>query len=180
MIQISLKNVSVDERLSEETYCYSAVLVVDGKDFAIVGNAGHGGGDDVKAFLPPFGPADYLEVRKRVAAEYPPLDMSDYGLADVPTDLDTVCGTLVEGFLRKRNLDKVLKNKVAFFQHGLPPEGTTAPLLVIAMQKAKGRRPADTAEGLTTYVEKTYPGALVLNGLSEDKQMEAYLRAATS
>lgn len=178
MIQIALKAVRVDKRLSEETHCYSAVLVVDGKDFAIVGNAGHGGDDDVKTFFPPFGPKDLDEVERRVKAEHPPLDMTAYGFKEpLPASLETVCGGLVEDFMREQDLTKVLRNKVAFFEGGLPPEGTTAPLFTIAMQKAKGRRPADTVESLTEYVVKTYPGALVLNGLPKDKQMEAYLRA---
>jgi hypothetical protein len=104
MTRIELRDVWVNEALSEETHCYSAILVVDGRDFACVGNAGVGGCDVVAHYFPPFGEKDMDELRRRVELEYPKLDMSAYEREDIPTDLDTVCATLVEDFLERRRL----------------------------------------------------------------------------
>jgi hypothetical protein len=44
---IELKNIRVLTSMSQETHCYEATLWVDGERWGTVGNAGHGGCDDV-------------------------------------------------------------------------------------------------------------------------------------
>lgn len=45
---ITLKNISWNKRLSEETPAYTATVCVDGEPLCIASNHGHGGGDDYR------------------------------------------------------------------------------------------------------------------------------------
>ncbi len=42
-MEITLKNISHNERLSEETNCFSATIYIDGKNAGEASNHGHGG-----------------------------------------------------------------------------------------------------------------------------------------
>jgi hypothetical protein len=42
-MEITLKNISHNERLSEETNCFSATIYIDGKKAGEASNHGHGG-----------------------------------------------------------------------------------------------------------------------------------------
>lgn len=44
-MELELKNIKHSKWASQETPCYQAILYVDGKPFAYVGNDGHGGSD---------------------------------------------------------------------------------------------------------------------------------------
>lgn len=48
-MNITLKNVKRNARLSQETHCFSANVYVDGKKFTEICNAGHGGCDEYDA-----------------------------------------------------------------------------------------------------------------------------------
>jgi hypothetical protein len=173
MIQIELRNIRVNKALSNETPCYSADLYVDGKLAARVGNRGHGGCDefmDVNA--PPNSADNYKAIEARVKADYPPLDMSAYGMDPLPASLETVCQGLVEDHLARQAMALAMRRKVAFFKDGLPPEGQKAPLFTSKL------RPADTVASLIEVLRTYHPKAYFLNTLTPEEQWEAYQRVS--
>lgn len=47
MNKVELKKVQFSERMSEETYCFSADIYFNGKNIGYCENRGHGGSTDV-------------------------------------------------------------------------------------------------------------------------------------
>lgn len=148
MIDIKLKNVRQNERLSEETNNYSATLYVDGKKVGEVGNHGQGGPD----FFHPAPGHSYKtleEINERIARDYPQWELYDGKKAD--RDLEIVCGELLDEYLVEKRLKGLMRNKVVFI------EGTNLYTMPI--------KPPHTAEQYYAHVEKKYPDAIVLNRL---------------
>lgn len=169
---LELRNLRVNRRLSEETPCYSADLYVDGRLTARVGNRGHGGSDEWYDVHRPNDHEAYRLLNERVGREYPPLDMSAYGMEPLRADIVLVCHRLVEESMLREDMAKLMRRAVAFFKDGLPPEGTKAALYSTKL------RPGDTEESLKQYLLRQYPCAYFLNGLPPADQLQAYLRAA--
>jgi hypothetical protein len=46
--RVTLKNIKINQSLSEETTCYSATVYLDGKRVGTTGNRGHGGSDEIR------------------------------------------------------------------------------------------------------------------------------------
>ena len=73
-MKLELKNIKHSEFASHETFCYEAILYVDGKPFAYVRNDGQGGSDHFE-HDPRFKDlgiwkAVYLNLKRFCAAEY--------------------------------------------------------------------------------------------------------------
>ena len=112
MTKIELKNIKYAEFASQETPCYEATLYVDGKRFAYVSNAGHGGSDHQEP-IKPFTFKDIRKLQETIAKEYPKWG-SEYGDGDkYDTNLDIVCGDLLSQWLVDKDVKRTLK-KIAF------------------------------------------------------------------
>jgi len=92
---ITLKNIKHFEAHSRETNCFSATLYVNGKRFGMVDNAGMGGCDNVFPFE--GGRSAVKELEKAIKEANPDLD------------LEIICANLIEEFLIKKDLKRVMK-----------------------------------------------------------------------
>ena len=98
---ITLKNIKHFEEGSQETNCFVASLYVDGKRFGTVENAGRGGCDDVRPLN--GGWSAVKELEKAINEANPDLN------------LEIICANLVEEFLVKKDLNRLLK-KIAYIK----------------------------------------------------------------
>jgi hypothetical protein len=159
-IQITLKDIKVNSRLSEETNNYSATLFVDGRKVGEVGNDGGGGCDRVLSMAPGVTRADFVEFDRRCKTELPAetfqgitLDMS----------LDLVCGKIVEQHLNEKLVGRELKSKV-FFVEGGKLRGYKLP---------KGRLMTD----LLAHVKKNHKDCPILNEMPISEATRLYLES---
>ena len=83
-MNVTLSNVKIAHHLSQETYAFTAKLLVDGEIIASVRNAGTGGCQD----LDPVGHEGgfMLKEAKAWARDLPGFDHEEYGT--LPMDLD--------------------------------------------------------------------------------------------
>lgn len=162
MIQIELKNIRLNERLSQETPCYSASLYADGVFIAEVGNEGHGGPDRVLRYAAGKGRADFDEVERRVKAEHPPIQFEGYD--PLPTDLDVVCQTIVWDSAAERALRTKLRTYAVFAEGGR-----------IKLLGGKRWPVADSV----AVVRKKYPTAPILNELPFDEALRLWKAPAS-
>jgi len=109
-----LKAIKHNERLSEETNCYSANLYFKGKLIAEVSNRGHGGCDEFHQ----RGELSFKEVAEIVAETFPKLENHYVDKADperfYACTLEIVCGDLVNQYLRDKQIKSITRGKVAF------------------------------------------------------------------
>lgn len=165
-IKVELKNIKYAAFASEETHCYSATLYIDGVNIGEISNEGHGGCD---MFHPAKGRTwdDYRNADARCKAELPPCDLTSIGLPGetMPQSLETVCGDLVNEFLRRRDLKRMCGRQIAFFKER--PTAPGAPLFVIPI---KGR----PVPALAQAVAQRHPGAVVLNTLPEAEALKLF------
>lgn len=115
-VKIELRDISTNERLSEETSCYSATLVVNGKVVGTTGNRGCGGGDEVN--LKPGCGWTWPELEAAVKADYPAHDISYMypgaaaGSHMMDASLETVCGEIVEKHGFEKKVKRAMKSKI--------------------------------------------------------------------
>ena len=109
--RIELKNIKHTAWASEETHCYQATLYVNGEKWGQVSNDGHGGCD---RFYGENGRDNYdiAHLNKVIGETFPPTIYGDGAL--LKQDLDTVCGDLVNQWLRDKEFTKAMKSKVLF------------------------------------------------------------------
>lgn len=162
-MNLELRGVKYAAFASEETACFEATLYADGKPVVIVSNDGHGGCDD---YAPIRG--DYPAMRvalDRLSAHVATLPEEDvYGTMMKPT-LEMVVARLLDQYLMAKDLRAKLKRYVLF---------TKANEAGIFQIKAA----AASAPGFWERFAVKYPGAVVLNRLSEAEALAVYGRAA--
>ena len=106
---IELKNIKHTAWMSEETHCYQATLYVDGEHWGTVSNQGQGGCDDFHSETK--SDADFAELNSRIKETYDPYTYEGYTLKK---NLEMVCGDLVNQWLRDKDFNRAMKNKVLF------------------------------------------------------------------
>lgn len=107
--RIELKNIKHFAAGSQETYCYTANVYVDGKRWGTTENDGRGGPDNIHALE-----GDWQEVNKlneRVKATYPRTE-SEWFPDGLATTLEILFGDLVTDHLRRKEFNKLLKQDV--------------------------------------------------------------------
>jgi len=166
---IQLKNIKHSEFASEETHCYEATLYVDGVRWGFVSNSGHGGPDHFYGGPGGRNYGDLMALNERIAAAYPRITFGDY---DAAANLETVCGDLVNAFLRQRHLKSLLsrgtKTKVLYFKEP-PVEG--APLFTQPLK-------THSLEAMVKFIATKYPTAVVINILPQDQALKLLALAA--
>lgn len=108
--KIELKKIHTDSRLSEETNCYSAELLVNGVKVGTVGNHGHGGCDE--QHIDPKSGWTIEKIDAECAKHYPPLDMSKYKMENSPANLELVCGNIVDRHLTMKSHRRAMAKSI--------------------------------------------------------------------
>jgi hypothetical protein len=168
-MMIELKNVKHSEFASEETHCYEATLYVDGVRWGVVGNDGHGGPDHFHG-VEGRNYGDLPALDERIAAAYPRITFGD-DAEGISASLETVCGDLVNQFLRSRALTRMYagtKSKVLYFKEP-PVDGS--PLYEVAMK-------THTLEAWLKHIAGKYPDAVVINTLPKEEALAMLAMAA--
>tara|TARA_Y100000593_G_scaffold24339_1_gene48505 strand:+ start:10242 stop:10775 length:534 start_codon:yes stop_codon:yes gene_type:complete len=160
---------------SEETYCYTAVVYLDGKPFADVSNDGHGGSDrvnhhDKSPLIKVKGAWNkkYKEIEEYFAS-LPNLDVGkyDYLPEGLTQSFELWCGLQVDKYLTTRDLKRHLKRAYLFTTNkGLRESRSlslndTPKVDLIKRQQIKSR----------------YPEAVILNELPLEEAYEIYIGA---
>ena len=153
--EIVLKSINLQQRLSEETPCYSAKLYVDGELFGEVKNHGHGGCDD---FHPAKGKTmnDYVSLDKWVQNTYPAERHGNYTLKE---NLETLCHGIVWDSIEQRKLKRDMKKKTFFIDPKEPGN--------IFSFNYVGQKVID-------HINEKYPGSTILPADDFDKAWKIY------
>ena len=157
--EITLKNVDIHVRNSQETPCYSATLYVDGERFAHVRNDGHGGCDFID-MIGPFTRDDMADLDERVQATYPTTRIHGHDLKET---VEGLCHGAAWDHLEKKRLRSLLKRSIVF----RAGDGR------ILQTKHQGH-PRDVAY---EHIREDFPGAVFLNEMDLDDAVAA-LRGA--
>ncbi len=146
---VELKNVKRAAFASEETDCFQATIYIGGKKAGSVSNDGHGGSNS-------YEPRDLYARLKAITDTLPPVDVSYMYKDDTQHTMDqcpdTFIGELLGDYLEYKDLQKLCKNKTLFRVPGKtykPGEFMVMPRFYLPTVKE--------------YIEKNYPGALILN-----------------
>lgn len=108
MMKIELKSIKIHKGLSEETYCYTATVLVDGVPAFSASNHGHGGPDSYHPVKGYTGPSereisDWLKANKEPCVSH--------GMS-LEYDLELMVGELLENHERRQTLSRMLKSKI--------------------------------------------------------------------
>jgi hypothetical protein len=103
---LTLKNVKIHQALSEETYCYTATLYLNGKKVATCSNRGCGG------------PDDYDWVSKQAQEETEAFVESKRPSGESIWCLEVVVGDLLDDYEEERLLKRTLKKETLFRKPG--------------------------------------------------------------
>ena len=160
-MKLELKNIKRNDRLSEETHCYSAVLYLDSKAIADVGNRGHGGPDEVHARP---GCAEALAQAEAWCKSLPPLP-SEYSADGLAMDLELWCGMRVDDHMVLQDMRKAMKKSILVLEDGK-----------VFSYGFKGVK-AITPQHVTLFRNK-HPAKTMLNDMAEDVAFAAF-KAAT-
>lgn len=120
--KVELKAIKVLESMSEETFCYSANVYVNGKKAVEVSNNGHGGCDSQRALI-----ADVIESLDLYFKQHEPASayFNDNGEVRVSfSDLESWCSTQIVDYLLTKDLKKGFKNKLMFLVDGVLKEAS--------------------------------------------------------
>lgn len=104
-LEFALKGIQYSARMSEETFCFSAFLYINGKKVADVHNDGHGGATSIRGITS----EDYKLIRS--AEEYcktlPEHVFSDERLGgSIPMDLEMLVNDMLGAFLMRKDEEK--------------------------------------------------------------------------
>jgi hypothetical protein len=160
-MNIELRNISINQRLSEETNCYTATLYLDGKAIAEVGNRGCGGPDEVHHRN---GCADALAKVEAYCKSLPPIP-SEYFADGLPMNLELWCGLRVDESLYLKDLRRLVKTKILFKEEGKP-------LMTSTFKGCKAITPAHIKAFRTMH-----PAAAILNDMPEAEALALFKAA---
>jgi len=113
---IALRNLKVMQSLSDETHCYSAILVVDGVIIGTVENHGQGGADIIH-LIPSCRDYNLRALDLVIAATYPATHIEGMTLL---ADLETACSDIIDETERERAFNREMKSKVLYVDRTRP------------------------------------------------------------
>lgn len=146
-MKIELRNVKYAAFASEETACFSATVVIDGKPAGTVSNQGHGGADM-------YHPVSLEERLNAYAKTLPPFVA--YG-ETFDHDADTVIGDLLDEHLLKRDYKRVIGSRLLYVGND------------DKLYESKRRVPKAQLAELIEKAKARSDVKRVLNALSEDE-----------
>ncbi len=171
-MNLEMKSIKHFASGSQETYCYTAVVYLDGKPFADVSNDGHGGSDYVHPHdKTPFTKVQgawrekYQEIEEYFAS-LPKVDVGKYEWSPEGFDqkFEYWCADQVSNFLTKKDMKRRL-NRCLVAQ--IKEDGE---LKVVEWNKPKGK--PDWL--LKEHIKKEYTDITILNDLSEADALEIW------
>ncbi|WP_234729991.1 hypothetical protein [Acidocella facilis] len=158
-MEVALKNISHNERMSEETNCFSATIYVGGKKAGEASNHGHGGPTMIH-------PRELEQKIDAYAKTLPPIVVEDMTLE---MNAELLIGDLLSEYLTRRDMLKAFRTRLLFTKAG-QPEIYQVKLGAAAMAKAR-QNPAGASERLKA--DK------ILNFLPENEALALYSTAGT-
>lgn len=177
MNRITLKGMKYARFSSEETNCFEATVLFDGVPVCIASNDGRGGCDMHRPVKGMSGAEfrqrlDALEAHvktlPKITTPYPdPQDPTGKMVLD--PSLDLVVGELVEAEIALRDLRRHLTRKVLFLKRGDDP--AKGSFRTIKLPNGSSGASTDAA---ISYVERTYPGAVILNKMPEAEALKVW------
>lgn len=108
-MKIELRGISLNKTLSEETFCYSATLYIDGVKAGSVANRGHGGPDETY-LLPTF---NLRDLNEKIAASIPATEA--FGMT-LEATLEMECHRLVGEFEFVRDMQRLMKRAIVVLE----------------------------------------------------------------
>lgn len=161
-MNIELRKISYNSRLSDETNAYSAQVWVDGVHICDVSNHGHGAPDE---HHPAKGKThDDIEALNAAIIAERGTDKS-HGI-EIDIDLEIVCNELLERHLAGRDLARLLKRTVAFFDPAKKQ-----------VRSYPGKHAGLDRAHLITATLRQFPEAKILNNLPFDEALALYKKA---
>ena len=114
-MEITIKNLKVLERLSQETLCFSASVYVNGKKVGTAENRGHGGMTDLNLYRKKAD-GDWERNREldEELKEYVPQFTWDFYGEPAPHTVDSYIDELVWKEYERKDLLKQCRNQVLF------------------------------------------------------------------
>jgi len=168
MKKIELRKISHNKSLSEETNAYTADVYVDGVLTCHVSNHGTGGCDEQH---PAKGKTydDVKALNDYCKATFPKeaYDFGEGHKGESEVDLESLCGKLLEDSLITKDLQRLLKRTVAFFD----PKDKS-------IRSYKGKIPDVARPSLVALTLKKTPHAIILNDLPFADAMKLFKEAA--
>lgn len=167
--KIELKNIKVNQAMSEETVCYSASVYLNGQRVGEVMNRGHGGCDETRIDL-----EVYRQMNEWCIANLPEIvtDMPDphdkTKKFTYPQDFESLCHAQVETFQNMQDLKRLMRAKVLY----LDPDRDTLYQLSFKGVRSIDRQHIDHAK------RKLPAGTKILNEMPEDEALKIYLEKA--
>ena len=159
--RITLTKIKYAAFASQETSCYEAIINLDGKPIATTRNDGHGGCDEVH---PLTGCADRLAEAVAYCKTLPRWGVSEEDPEGYETDLESVCGAILDEYLTLRDMRRILKTKVL----AVKPDRK--------LYEFGGKKwPVST---VLPVIAKKYPEAIILNSLTEPEALKLFKEGA--
>jgi hypothetical protein len=171
-MNLEMKSIKHFASGSHETYCYTAVVYLDGKPFADVSNDGHGGSD----YVHPHDKTTYTKVKgawrkkydeiEEYFASLPKVDVGKYQWSPEGFDqkFEYWCADQVSNFLTKKDMKRRL-NRCVVAQ--IKEDGE---LKVVEWNKPKGK--PDWL--LKEHIKKEYTDITILNDLPEADALDIW------
>lgn len=156
-MKITLSKVSHNEKLSEETYCFSATVCIDGKASFLVKNRGTGGSNHYDSLAHESVENVIKEACTwcdSLPSEITNIKNRDGSFFLFKPDLDSVISDLIHDYLNQKKLLRMLKTKWVFANKGG----------VFALSK----------QAPLHQVERECKTSVILNNLSFESALEMY------
>lgn len=166
-MNIELRNVQYNARMSEETACFSATVYLDGKRAGTVCNRGTGGADEFEPF----------ELEQRLNAYGATLpDESDTIGGETYTskpNAETLIGKALDEFLLRRDLQRGLADRILWIRDGKVFQSKSYPKARVAREVERLRgMPSEQALG-------QFRAEYILNLCTFDEALRIYRAALT-
>ena len=117
-MKIELKHISINDRLSEETICFSADIYVDGVKCGLATNRGHGGSTDCHADLDK---RDLFKAAEAYCQTLPstPCDLGGGRKFDIKSSLEHVIDELIYAHQNSKEKEKFQKKLTKAMQSNI-------------------------------------------------------------
>ena len=163
-MKLELKKIEHHKGNSQETHCYTANLYYNGLHIATVGNAGHGGCDDLHWTPQSTTPSRETmlrciseEMREPSAPEFADL----YADASPETLLEFWCSDQVNQWLDRRELKRMMSKRVVYTRNDKPGLWQTNTARTAAIRESWARQiKADSTTAVVLNLEPAFEDAL--------------------
>lgn len=153
-MKVELTSVKHAAFASEETQCFEAVVLIDGKRAMTVRNDGNGGGNWNHDLIP--GSEKRLQEYALTLPEY------EFDGVKSKHNVETMIGDLLDDWLARREMKRTMANWVVYKIEGQP-----------VMRKLKYKWSPATKEIISKYLAK-HPKVVILNELPEDEALKLW------